>query len=411
MRRQSLVVKDMSRAWWHSGAHGETSRLFSSPGLRAGGASRLGLQMIIVLLFISFVAPLQAQSPLTDAVDLLRDAVEDDAIRGAVVLVAQHGKIVLHEAVGYRDKDKGLPMTRETVFHVASNTKPVIAAAVLLLAEEGKLGLDDEVGRSLPAFANEKCQGMTIRHLLNHTSGLRIPTLVLKPLSANPTLQTEVARFAAVGPEQKPGTTYSYNNPGYNTLGALIEVASKQPLERFLDERFYRPLGMMSTAHRDRPGLVERRAVITPRRDGVWRVTYRPGDAPELPFVRGSGGMLTTAADYAQFLQMFLNEGLHNGKRLLKPESVRLATSPQTQPLRSRTEPARETGTYGLGWFVDPEGVYSHGGSDGTFAWVDPRYGVVGILFTQSPGGAIPRREFVRLVRQATGVVSRTPPR
>ncbi len=116
-----------------------------------------------------------------------------------------------------------------------------------MLREDGKFSLDDEIGRHLPTFNNEKCQGMTIRRLLNHTSGLRIPGLFLEPLMKKspqhpdaPNLQLEINRFAEVGPEEKPGGLYSYSSAGYNALGALIEVCSKQPPEMFPTERIYR---------------------------------------------------------------------------------------------------------------------------------------------------------------------------
>lgn len=346
--------------------------------------------------------------PLKEGLGLFEKAVARDEIRGAVLLVARRGKIVLHEAVGWRDKDKQLPMRKDTLFHVASNTKPVIAAAALMLVEDGKLDLDAEVRRYLPAFDNEKSRGVKVRHLLSHTSGFRIPGIFSAALIQKspehpeaPSLRTEVDRFGTIGPEKTPGTTYAYNNVNYNTLGALIELASGQPLERFLDSRIYRPLGMTHTAHRDQPERVQQRSCLYQKKGDTWKVTYRPGDPPRYPFVRASGGMITDAADYARFLQMFLNGGTYDGRRLLKPETVRLATEPHTRALYSRDERKKHASFYGFGWHVGADGVYSHGGSDGTFAWVDPRHELIGILFTQSPGGTIPHDEFIRLVNRS----------
>src|SRR5439155_25955410 len=112
-----------------------------------------------------------------------------------------------------------------------------------------------------------------------------------------PSLRIEVDRFAAIGPKEEPGKSYSYNNPGYNILGALIETVAQQPLEMFLTSRIYGPLGMSSTAHHDRADLLDRRACVYSKKAGEWRATYRPGDPPLYPFVRGSGGMITTAEE------------------------------------------------------------------------------------------------------------------
>lgn len=338
---------------------------------------------------------------LEEAVAPYRKAVERDELRGAVLLVARKGKVVLHEAVGWRDHDKRLPMEKDTLFHVASNTKAVVAAGVLMLADDGKLSLDDPVGRYLPAFANDKCRAISVRQLLTHTSGLRIPTIFLEPLTVK-SLRGEVDRFAAVGPRERPGTTYSYSNPGYNILGAVIEVVSKRPLERFLTERLYGPLDMTDTANQDRPGRVERRSCIYRRKGDGWKVDYRPGDPPTYPFVRGSGGLITTAGDYARFMQMILNGGRYAGRQLLKPETARAATSPQTRSLYNTLEQLVLADFYGYGWAVSMEGPYWHGGSDGTFVWTDPRHEVFAIAFTQSTGSRDLSRDFTWRIRQAT---------
>jgi CubicO group peptidase (beta-lactamase class C family) len=276
-----------------------------------------------------------------------------------------------------------------------------------MLAEDGKVDLDADIGTYLPAFDNDKCWGIRVRHLLSHTSGLRIPTIFLTPLLAKseehpngPSLRAEADRFAAIGAKEKPGASYSYSNPGYNILGALVETVSKQPLESFLTERIYRPLGMTCTAHHDCPELRERRACVYTKKAGEWKRTYRPGDPPLYPFVRGSGGMVTTAEEYARFLQMYLNGGVYEGRRLLKAETVRLATSPQTPPSEPGTEKPRGS-SYGFGWQVAADGTYSHGGSDRTYAWVDPKREWIGVVFTQSPGGKNPREEFRKRIEQA----------
>lgn len=376
----------------------------------------------VTLLFVFFASSLSAQpvlkpgkpadvglseATLRRGIGLFEKAVADDELRGAVILVARSGTIVAQEAVGWRNYDKKLPLETGTLFHVASNTKPVVATAILLLMEEGKIDLDAPVSRYLPSFANERSCAITVRHLLTHTSGFRIPTIFLTPLKefdpASPLsrLQVEVNRFAEVGPAEKPGVTYSYSNPGYNTLGAIVEVVSRQPLESFLTERIYQPLGMKDAMHHDRKESVDRRSCIYSKKGGSWAITYQPGDPPLFPFVRGSGGLITTADDYAKFLQMYLNGGIYNGKRILKTESVQAATQPQTRSVYSPEQLKTQRQFYGFGWQIPSDGIYGHSGSDGTYAWVDPKNEIIGIVFTQSPNGRNPRNDFVQIVREA----------
>ena len=342
-------------------------------------------------------------SRLLDAgVELFRDAVSEGDIRGAVLLVARKGKAVVHQPVGWRDHEAGLPMERDTLFRAASNTKPVVATAVLMLAEEGKLSLDDEVRKHLASFDNPRAGSIRIRHLLSHTSGMRIPTIFLQPLLQPPSLRAEVDRFGAVGAEEPPETGFSYNNPGFNTLGALIEAVSGVPLDVFLRERIYRPLGMNDSYNHESAAPNGRMGKVYRHQEGEhWKPSWSPGQPSEYPFVRASGGMITSVADYARFCQMFVYGGELDGVRLLRPESVAAATRPQ---------PGSDAGArpgmvgYGFGWFLYADGRYGHGGSDGTWASIDPARETIVLVFTQSPGGRIPREQFARVAAAAIAV-------
>ncbi|HVS12817.1 MAG TPA: serine hydrolase domain-containing protein [Thermoanaerobaculia bacterium] len=341
-----------------------------------------------------------SEAVLRAGVTIFEEAVERDELKGAVLLVARRGRVVLHEAVGWRHEEAKLPMERDTLFRMASNTKPVIATAILMLVEEERLSLDDNVRAYVPSWDNHRSAFVKIRHLLSHTSGLRIPTLFLEPMmepSAEhpdaPSLQLEAARFGEVGPEFPPGTSYAYNNPGYNTLGALIEIASARPLKDFLRERIYAPLGMVDSYNHEPNAPQDRMARIDRRRDGEWTVQWTPGDDPDVPFPRASGGMISTAADYFRLLQLWLEGGALDGVRLISEESARAATRDQTGGVSGDR--------YGFGWAVSADGSFGHGGSDGTWAWVDPAREIVGLVFTQSPGGDIPSQQFRRVVEAA----------
>jgi len=343
------------------------------------------------------------QAALDKGIDLFRQAVERDELRGTVLMVVRHGTIVLHEAIGWRHAAYQLPMEKDTLFRMASNTKPVVATAVLLLEQDGRLSVDDRAATHLPSFDTYRSRDITIAHLLSHSSGLRIGPIFFpfdeaKEKGEAPTLQGAVAKFGAEGPEFAPGTTYSYNNAGYNTLGAIIERASGLPLEKFLRTRIYKPLGMTDTLNHEDPAKLARMGTVyrgEKAENGAvaWTQRFTPGDPPDFPMVRASGGMISTAMDYAKFLQMYLNGGEYAGARILTAASIARATTAHVK--------TGDEGSYGFGWMISPDGVYAHSGSDGTYAWVDPSRGLFGVVFTQNPGGVNPREAFREIVAAA----------
>lgn len=339
---------------------------------------------------------------LEDAESLISNSVADCEIPGAVILVARRGKIVLHKAFGWRDVDHRQPMSRDSLFRMASNSKAITAAGILLLVEDGKIGLDQPIGEYLPAFEKDSWAKVTIRQLLTHTGGVRIKPLFLSPLreasDSHPDargLILEVNRFSDIAPAVEPGTTYSYSNASYNTLAAVIEQLAGS-YQDHLRTRIYDPLGMADSCNHESQADHSRMSTVMHRKeDGIWRAGWTPGDAPDYPFPRGSGGMVSSARDYAVFCQMMLNGGTYGGQRVLDQTFVRLATNPQSTFI-----PAAKA--YGLGWKVlEEKGTFSHTGSDGTFAWVDPQLDVVGLVLVQAQGTTIPRRAFRELVSQA----------
>lgn len=328
---------------------------------------------------------------LDAALQIYRDAVADGDLVGAVVLVARNGVVVLHEALGWSDPDAGVPMAPNTLFQMASNTKPVVATAIARMVEEGEMGFGDRVAEYLPAWDTEGAGHITLHQLLSHTSGLRIPTLFLPDAEPGTNLVQEASRFGSVGAAEPPGA-YSYSNPGYNTLGGLLELESGELLEEHLDRVLYTPLGMKDSYNyrADHPldGKRDRLGPMYYERDedGEWQ----PGQAVTIPFARGSGGMISTAWDYAIFLQTFLNGGAYGDTRILSRTTVERMTTDHVEG---------EEG-YGYGWQVG-EGTFGHGGSDGTNAFVAPEEGVIGLVFTQTPRGRPPFADFVRTVLEA----------
>ena len=345
---------------------------------------------------------------LEEAVTMFKEAIAADDLRNVVLLVSRNGKTVLHEALGWRNKEADLPMQRDNLLRMASNTKAAVATGILILAEEEKLDLDDPVGLHLPAFDNEQYRPVTLRHLLSHTSGMRIKTLFLDPLMEPveghpdaPTLKLEVNRFATIKPQFPPGTTYSYSNAGFNTLGAVIEVISGQLLDEFLNQRIYQPLGMKDTSHRPPADQVDRMSVVYQRKEGEWSVRFRQGTEMRVSFVRASGGLVSTASDYSRFAHMYLGNGKLGRTRILTRASVREATSHQSLSAYSQQQQSRRTSFYGLGWVTGLDGAFWHTGSEGTYVWVDPGRRLVGMVLTQSPGGTYLRSEFREMVNAA----------
>jgi CubicO group peptidase (beta-lactamase class C family) len=358
---------------------------------------------------------------LRAAVSLYSEAVARRDILGAVLLVARHGKVVVHEAAGVRDRERNLPMEKNTAFQIQSMIKPVVASAALILTADGRLQLDAPVSRYIPAFAHGRSQEIKIRNLLNHTSGFRIPSNFAPKTNAEipdgSTLQREVARLPEIGPAEVPGSSYEYSNPGYNTLAAVIELASGKTIDAFLSDSIFKPLGMNNTyaywRGLPRKGLPP----VYEEKDGAWEIAHE--DEP--PFARGSGGFVSNAWDYAKFCQMYLNHGIYNGVRVMDESSVLQATSVtvrsplvypspsqlqqrQMQPRWYYRRDSRGLGIdigYGLGWVISSDGTFLHAGSWGTFCWVDPNREMVGLILTQNVGGRNPGIEFINVVNAA----------
>ena len=331
---------------------------------------------------------------LEQLVDVVRGYVEDDKIVGAELAVLKNRQIVLHEAVGWKDRDDEIPMVPNTLFNIRSMTKPVIGTAVQMLIDEGKLALSEKVAEHLPAFDNEKSGEITIEHLLTHRSGLPLTLLTKWPDYES---LLEIAEEAGEhGPDFEPGTDFSYSDTGSDSLGAVLEVASGVTVDAFVQQRILDPLDMTDTL-----ALVDSEDPRTARvcsayfdSGGGWSPYWQPGDDPLYPFAMGSQSLYCTPVDYARFLALWMDAGVVGDERLLSAEAVGRALMPVSSYDSPTSFPGLEM-YYGQMWILYMETdaadgaepvLFGHSGSDGTWAWAWPNLDLIVLYFTQSRG-------------------------
>lgn len=336
----------------------------------------------------------KSEQPKNSAIDdAMREFVDAGKASGVVTLVAHDRQIVHLGAVGLANLEKQREMKPSNLFAIASMTKPIVATAVMMLRDEDKLDLDDPVSHYLPEFADMKIKGgeladrsITIGDVLTHTSGLAGEQIFSESLEAS------VQQLAARPLAFQPGTKWQYS-PGLNVAGRIIEVVAEQPLDDFLQERIFEPLGMKQTTFY--PSEAQRRRLVQLYAPGESGESLVTADHPILNFVpsRGanaSGGLVSSARDLFRFYQMVLNEGRWRGKQLVSKNSVAEMTSCQTGQLETGFTPGN---CWGLGWCVvkEPQGVtemlspgtFGHGGAFGTQGWVDPKTGTIYVLMIQ----------------------------
>ena len=346
-------------------------------------------------------------------------------VAGTVTLVARRGKVVHFEAQGERWSEEGVPMTRDTIFRIASMTKPIASVALMTLYEEGRFQLRDPIANYLPEFAEmqvatvpdadeylvapykliEAARPITVQHILTHTAGFAnsyrgLLTADYAKLRNNRDPEWTVGDFvtalAELPLEFHPGDAWQYG-PSVDVVGRMVEVLSGQTLDEYLQERIFEPLGMVDTYF-----------YLPESKVGRFAALYRPGEdgrivLTEVPDVNarhvrephkyfsGSGGLVSTAADYYRFHQMMLNGGELDGERILGRKTVELMTSNHTG---DHGLWLRGPGYgFGLGYSVVTDkgasampasvGSYSWGGAFCTVFWVDPKEELIGILMTQ----------------------------
>jgi CubicO group peptidase (beta-lactamase class C family) len=339
--------------------------------------------------------------------DALRPFVEKKVIAGGVGLVGNSDGVLGVAVVGSQDLRDDLPMKPDTIFRVMSMTKPITAVGVMMLAEDGKLTVDDLVEKHLPEFHGQRLASskeseavlaprpITIRDLLTHTSGLPDSGPPPTPGPDGPSLANSVRAFARRPLAFEPGTKWSYSNSGMTTLGRIIEVVSGKPYDAFLKQRIFDPLGMPDTTFYPSSEQMKRVAVNYNVKDGelIEVSTSRNAPTREKTIPGPAGGLFSTASDMAKFHQMILSRGMSGGRRLLSEETVSEMTKVQTGDLKAGFVDGMGFG-FGFGVVRQPSGVtaslspgsFGHGGAFGTQAWIDPKIQVYSILMIQRVG-------------------------
>ena len=327
--------------------------------------------------------------------------VEKHTLAGAVLVVSDKNKTLATESVGFADIEGHKPMAPETVFWIASMSKPITAAAVMILVDEGKVKLDDPIEKYLPEFKTlwmevekdgshvllkKPSHPPTVREALSHTSGMPFKSELETPTLDGLPLKDAVRSYAITPLIYDPGTKYQYSNAGINSAGRIIEVVSGMPYEQFLEERLLRPLGMKDTSFWPTDEQVARlaksyrpdKAKTNLEAFPISQLQY-PLQKHEGRYPMPGGGLFGTAEDMARFCRMILNDGAVDGTKILSPEAVHELTKRQT--------PQSVKESYGLGFSTDGNS-FGHGGAHATNMTIDKKAGLIFVYMVQHGGYA-----------------------
>jgi len=366
--------------------------------------------------------------------------VDENKLPGMVTMVARHGKVVSFEKFGAMGAD--VPMQLNTIFRIASMTKPITSVAIMMLYEEGYFQLDDPVADYIPEFRDMKVfssedqngihledqkKTMTISDLLTHTSGLAsggentaVDSMYRAANLSDGTLKDMIQKISLIPLKYQPGTRWQYSRSS-DVLGYLVEVLSGKPLDVFFKERIFEPLNMIDTDYYVTKEKLNRVCNVysLDSSSGIKILTNPEINNVSEPvrFLSGNGGLLSTASDYMNFSQMLLNKGEYNGVRLLQEKTVDLMTtnhiSNQIMPDDDLFGPLLTGMGFGFGFavlqdnnqskIVGSKGSYWWAGTANTYFYIDPREELILILMTQFvPNYYYPvNKEFRELVYQA----------
>ncbi len=329
---------------------------------------------------------------------VLQPFVDRHELAGAVALVANRDKVLVVDAIGFADIADSVPMKPNTLFWIASQSKPMTATAVMMLVDEQKLALDDPVEKYLPEFRGQMvvaekdsehvllrkpAHPITIREVLSHTSGLPYKSVAEEPTLDGLPLEAAVRTYAMTPLQTEPGTHYQYSNAGINTAARVLEVVSGLPYEKFMQQRLFEPLGMTDTTFWPNEEQVKRlaksyRPAANTHLDAfpISQLIYPLTDRARR-FPMPAGGLFSTAEDTARFCQMLLNGGEFNGKRYI--------SQPSLQELTKRQTPSSIKESYGLGFSVG-NNTFGHGGAHATNMEIDTDKGLVLVWMVQHGG-------------------------
>ena len=371
---------------------------------------------LVALLLLT--APLIAQdTPFAPLATRFDQFVADGDTAGAVIVVGTKDGVKFQHVAGVKDVTTGEKMTADTLFRIASMTKPITAVGIMILQDQGKLSVDDPVEKHLPEFkgqmlvtATDQAKGtvtlgkpprpITLRDLLTHTSGLAPYSAGMADVytKRHYTLGETTAAVSQLPVQFEPGTRWAYSNSGIDTLGRVIEVVSGKGYEEFLKANVFDPLGMKDTVFYPTVDQWKRVATLHDKKDGKAvaasstgiKMDYT-GSGPKHPIP--AGGLFSTAADQGKLYLAMLHKGELNGKRVVSEKAWAEMTKTQTGDIKTGFVDGM---SWGYGWQVvkEPKGVtevlsagtFGHGGAFGTQGWIDPTKGVFYVLMIQRSG-------------------------
>ncbi len=389
-----------------------------------------------------------ASSRLPRIHDTVRRYLDTGQLAGAVTLVARRGRVAHFEAHGVMDLESKAPMRKDAIFRIASMSKPVTGVAIAMLVDEGKVRLTDPVSRFIPSFKDTQVavikpgyvapavpagqpaplpdyytvpvtREITVKDLLTHTSGLESGSLGnrlgarIAPRDVKKTLADQVPHLAKVPLDFQPGSQWTYSLlAGMDTLSRIVEVASGQTYDQFLEQHLFRPLGMKDTGFFVPADKMSRIAGLYNRTPKGIERGETPAWLATTTFFSGGGGLWSTAEDYAQFAQMLVNGGELNGVRILSPRTIEYMVTNQVGALYNGAGAGGRADGMGFGLSVEvvldnvranrrtSNGSFGWGGAFGTHFWVDPKEKLIGVLMVQTPGTGV-TRDFENAVMQA----------
>ena len=338
---------------------------------------------------------------ISELADIVQGYFDEELIVGAEFVVIKNRKIVLHEVVGWNDREGEIPMERNTLFNIRSMTKPITGAAIQILIDEGRLRLDSRVAEYLPGFDNDDSLNITIEQLLTHRSGL--PLSILTAADEYETLYSMANETGIIGPEFEPGSKFWYSDAGTEVLGAIVEVETGVPLDAFVTEHILEPLRMNDSFYyhpaTQNDSRRDRIADLYVGGIGEW-VKAWSSEEPFYPFAFGSQSLYCTPVDYARFLAMWMDDGLVGGMQVLSSDAVNRTLTPVSKMSSLGSDMPYPTGFFNLETYygqmailfsnsttgIHEVKVIGHSGSDGTYAWAWPELDLVILYFTQSRG-------------------------